>query len=558
MRKDHATDTDAKRLPQLTWILFLKFVDDLERTTEAEAELGGKPFRPIIPAPYRWRDWAVDRRFTGNDLLAFLNQEEVDLPSGGEGAAPTRGPGLFKRLAELTAEGAEDRRLVVAQVFQGTRNEARDGHVLRDVLDNVNEIHFTASEDVHTLSAMYEGMLREMRDASGQNGEFYTPRPLVKLIVQLVDPKLGEVVLDPACGTAGFLVETFEHLRQSATAPGQVATLQKSLLGVEVKPLPYLLAQMNLLLHGVENPQIDSENSLGKKITEITDRDRVDIILTNPPYGGEEKRGIPDNFPPDLRTSDTALLFLQLIVRKLRRPRDGRRGGRAAVVVPNGTPLTGGGVAARIREMLLAECRLDLVLRLPGGVFAPYTDIESNVLFFEYGRPTDKVWFYEHPLPAGVTKYTKTRYLTYDEFEPMLAWWQARVETSQAWAVDIGAEIKAARVVAEPLWARAEQLEKAARRDREDARALQRAGGGDDDVAKVIARAKETEASATEARQEGDAAYWPAFNLERRNPRAVVDVDQRTPEQLVDAIIEGEESILSLLREVRRALEARP
>lgn len=244
-----------------------------------------------------------------------MDQDEVNLPGPEVDGKPVRGPGLFKRLADLAAEGAEDRRLVVAQVFQGTSNEARDGHVLREVLDKVDEIHFNASDELHTLSALYEGMLREMRDAAGAAGEFYTPRALVKLIVQVMDPKVGEVVLDPACGTGGFLVETYEHLSKTLRDPTLRAPLQRSIRGVEVKPLPFLLAQMNLLLHGVEAPQVVSENSLGVKVTQITDRDRVDVILTNPPFGGEEREGIPKNFDPDLRTADTALLFLQLIVR---------------------------------------------------------------------------------------------------------------------------------------------------------------------------------------------------------------------------------------------------
>jgi type I restriction enzyme M protein len=281
-------------------------------------------------------------------------------------------------------------------------------------------------------------MLREMRDAAGDSGEFYTPRPVVKFMVAVTDPQLGETVLDPACGTGGFLVESYEHLRGQVKTTKDRELLQRhSLFGGEAKPLPYLLAEMNLLLHGVEAPNVEYGNSLAVKLGEIGDRDRVDVILTNPPFGGEEEAAIKGNFPSDLQTAATEQLFLQLIMRKLRRPgRDGKPAGRAAAVVPNGT-LFGDGVCARIKEQLLTEFNLHTVVRLPNGVFSPYTNIPTNLLFFDRSGATKSVWYYELPLPEGRRQYTKTQPVRFEEFSPILEWWNEREEHEQAWTVQV-------------------------------------------------------------------------------------------------------------------------
>lgn len=275
-------------------------------------------------------------------------------------------------------------------------------------------------------------MLKEMRDAAGDSGEFYTPRAVVRFMVEVIDPRLGETVLDPACGTGGFLVEAFSHMAKQCKTVQQREILQtRSIFGGEAKPLPYLLAQMNLLLHGLESPQISPTNSLAVKVTEIGDKDRVDVILTNPPFGGEEERGILSNFADDKQTAETALLFLQLIMRKLRRA---PKPGRAAVVVPNGT-LFGDGVCARIKEELLKDFNLHTIVRLPNGVFAPYTPIPTNILFFDRSGKTGSVWFYEQPVPEGRKNYTKTAPIQFDEFKPCLGWWKERTENDRAWKI---------------------------------------------------------------------------------------------------------------------------
>src|SRR2546422_3327909 len=307
MRKDKGLNGDLDRLPMLTWIMFLKFLDDLELQRETEAELAGKKFQRAIDPPYRWRDWANNPAgITGDELISFVNNEEAVRPDG------SRGPGLFAYLRGLTGRNGGDRRDVIATVFKGTINRMINGYLLRDVINKVSGIHFGSSEELHTLGALYETMLREMRDAAGDSGEFYTPRPVVRFMVQVVDPKLGETILDPACGTGGFLVEAFTHLeKQCRTVQDRQVLQRQSIIGGEAKSLPYLLAQMNLLLHGLESPRIDPGNSLRFPLREIGDKDRVDVIMTNPPFGGEEERGLLSNLPEDKQASETALLFLQ-------------------------------------------------------------------------------------------------------------------------------------------------------------------------------------------------------------------------------------------------------
>lgn len=430
MRKDKGLSTDLDRLPLLTWIMFLKFLDDMEQIEESRAALRGKRYQAAIRPPYRWRDWAAkEDGITGPELIAFVNYEEAIGPDG------KRGPGLLAYLRTLTGgNDAAKRRRVIATVFKDINCRMLSGYLLRDVINKVNGIHFLSKDDLFTIGLIYETMLREMRDAAGENGEFYTPRPVVKFMVEVINPRLGETVLDPAAGTGGFLVEAYEHLeKQCQTVEDRRVLQNRTIFGGEAKPLPYLLCQMNLLLHGLEAPVIDPENSLRFKLTELGDQDRVDVILTNPPFGGEEEAGIKGNFPADMQTSETALLFLQLIMRKLRRPGPrAEQGGRAAVVVPNGT-LFGYGVCARIKEKLLTEYNLHTIVRLPNGVFAPYTSIPTNILFFDRSGPTREVWYYEHPLPEGRKTYTKTMPLKFEEFKPCLDWWNNRKENDQAW-----------------------------------------------------------------------------------------------------------------------------
>ena len=426
MRKDKGLNGDLDRLPMLTWLMFLRFLDEREEEAEQLAALsGGEPYRPVVGPPYRWRDWALSPPYglTGDPLLHFIDGDEATFPDG------TTGPGLLAYLRQLSGTPLRD---AVAGVFDGLRNRMESGQLLREVIDAVDRLGFRSSEEIHTLGHLYESLLKEMRDAAGDSGEFYTPRAVVQFVVAATNPRLGEVVLDPAAGTGGFLVEAYRHLEAQVAGTADRRVLQTaSIRGQEAKSLPFLLCQMNLILHGLEAPDIVKGNSLDVRLADISTAERVDVILTNPPFGGEEERGILRGFPDDRQTAETALLFLQLIMRKLRAAPNP---GRAAVVVPNGT-LFGDGVAARIKQDLLTKFNLHTVVRLPNGVFAPYTSIPTNILFFDRSGPTQDVWYYEHPLPEGRKQYTKTQPLQFGEFAPCLAWWADRAENERAWKV---------------------------------------------------------------------------------------------------------------------------
>jgi type I restriction enzyme M protein len=407
MRKDAGLNGDLDRIPQLAWLLFLRAFDGLE----LNRQVTDPRFRPTIEAPYRWRDWAADPSGpTGEALLKFVNDD------------------LLPYLRGLTGTTTHDPRDVLAAVFKETYNRMLSGYLLRDVVNKVNEINFASSDDIHTMAHLYESMLREMRDAAGDSGEFYTPRPIIRFITHQVGPKLGEVVLDPACGTGGFLVEALEHLSPRVKTTQQRRALHSNLRGIEKKPLPFLLGMMNLVLHGVGQPNITRGNALATPITQIGKAQRVDVVLTNPPFGGAEEASIQANFPAGKQTAETAWLFLQLVVRIL------KDGGRCGIVVPNSV-LFAGGVGARIKEQLLNDCTLHTVVRLPDGAFEPYTAIPTNLLFFDKIGPTKEIWFYEVPPPEGRKKYSKTRPMRFDEFTGCQQWWTNRTENERAWRV---------------------------------------------------------------------------------------------------------------------------
>jgi type I restriction enzyme M protein len=553
LRKDKGLNGDIDRLPLLTWVMFLKFLDDLETLHEEEAALDGQPYHPIIESPYRWRDWAArEDGISGDELLAFISQDTAVRPDG------VSGYGLFRYLRSLAGTGEKgSQREVIANVFGGVQNRMVSGYLLRDIINKVNGIHFSASEEIHTLSHLYESMLREMRDAAGDSGEFYTPRPVVRFMVEVTAPKLGETVLDPACGTGGFLVESYDHLAEQVKTPDDRRILQRETLhGQEAKPLPYMLAQMNLLLHGLEAPMIAYGNTLAGKLTDIGERERVDVILTNPPFGGEEEAGIKASFPADKQTAETALLFLQYIMRKLRRQ---PKPGRAAVVVPNGT-LFGDGVSARIKEELLSEFNLHTIVRLPQGVFAPYTDIPANLIFFDRSGPTHDIWYYELPLPEGRKKYSKTAPLQYEEFAACLVWWNQREGNAQAWKIDFAANKADARARAEPLWKQAETERQAAielgKRLREIDLELTASNGTARKAAleaeqrDLKRRQQAHEETAKAAQREGDAIYWPIYNLDLKNPHAKAGLEHADPKDLVAAMRAREQDVIRLLAEI--------
>lgn len=412
MRKDAGVDGDAQRISQLGWMIFLKVFDD----HEAEKELMDARYRSPLPAHLRWRAWAADAEgITGDALLDFVNND------------------LFKLLKELPTTGKHGKVAgVVRGVFEDAFNYMKSGTLMRQVINKLNEIDFNRASDRHEFGDIYEKILGDLQSA-GNAGEYYTPRAVTQLAVDLVDPKLGESVLDPACGTGGFLTCAIEHVRKKyVKGPDDEELLQGSIHGVEKKPLPHLLCVTNMMFHGIEVPSnIRHDNTLAKPLQGYGPRDRVDVILTNPPFGGMEEDGIEGNFPPLFRTRETADLFLVLILTLL------KPGGRAAIVLPDGSLFGEGGVKTRIKEKLLEECNLHTVVRLPKGVFSPYTGIKTNVLFFTRGEPTKTVWYHEHPYPPGYKSYSKTKPLRIEEFEGLKKWWKKRREDERSWKVDV-------------------------------------------------------------------------------------------------------------------------
>jgi type I restriction enzyme M protein len=410
MRKDAGVDGDAQRISQLVWMIFLKIFDDRELEYEAMED----DYHSPIPEQLRWRNWAAnDEGMTGEALLNFVNNT------------------LFPTLKDLSLDATRDRRgLIVREVFQDAYNYMKNGTLVRQVVNKINEIDFNRSEDRHLFGDIYEQILRDLQNA-GNAGEYYTPRAVTQFMVDMVDPQLGERILDPAAGTGGFLACTVDHLRKQVKTPEDDTRLQASIEGVEKKQLPHLLCVTNMLLHGIEVPsQIRRDNTLAKPLISYGPRDRVNVIMTNPPFGGMEEDGIEQNFPQTFRTRETADLFLVLIVHLL------KDGGRGAVVLPDGT-LFGEGIKTRVKERLLTECNLHTIVRLPNGVFAPYTGIKTNLLFFTKGTPTREVWYYEHPYPPGYKSYSKTKPIRIEEFAPEKGWWHHRVETEYAWRVSI-------------------------------------------------------------------------------------------------------------------------
>lgn len=416
MRKDAGLDGDAQRLSQLVWLFFLKIIDDQDQ----QLELLQSEYQSPIPLNFRWRTWASNPEgMTGDELLVFLNDE------------------LFPSLKQLSIAGPNaNRKKMVRDVFEDAYNYMKSGQLLRQVVNEINAIDFNNLADRQHFGDIYEQILNDLQSA-GNSGEFYTPRAVTTFMVERINPQLGEVILDPACGTGGFLTCAIRHVRNNyVKAVADESKLQSSLRAVEKKPLPHMLSVTNMLLHGIEDPSfITHGNMLARPFTSYTESDRVDIILTNPPFGGKEEDGVDSNFPSHIQTKETADLFLALIIRLL------KVGGRAAVVLPDGS-MFGDGVKTRLKQMLLSECNLHTVVRLPNSVFKPYATVGTNLLFFEKGEPTREIWYYEHLVPASQKAYSKTRPIKLEHLDPITEWWggdsrSGRTETEAAWKVSL-------------------------------------------------------------------------------------------------------------------------
>lgn len=412
MRQDAGVDGDAQRISQLVWMLFLKVYD----AKEAEWELFEERYESIIPEELRWRNWAEDEEgITGDELLEFVNER------------------LFKELKDLTVDETTDKKgIIVKSVFEDSYNYMKSGTLLRQLINKLNEIKFDEYGERHAFNDIYESILKDLQSA-GNAGEYYTPRVLTEFIIDVLSPKIGDKIADFACGTGGFLVSSLEHLEKQIETVEDRQIVQSSLYGIEKKPLPHLLCMTNLMLHDLDVPNILRDNSLANNVRDYTKKDKFDVIAMNPPFGGVEEVGIQINFPSEFRTSETADLFMTLIMYRLQET------GRAGVVLPDGFLFGNDNAKIAIKKKLLSEFNLHTIVRVPNGVFAPYTSISTNVLFFDKSKATEQIDYYQVPLPEGIKNgFSKTRPFRVAHLEGVKKWWNNRhTEDINAYSVTI-------------------------------------------------------------------------------------------------------------------------
>jgi type I restriction enzyme M protein len=414
--KESGCSSELDYLEQKSWLLFLKYLDDLESEREDEAELEGKQYKRIITGFNRWSQWAAPKTadgkidvinaMTGNDLVEFVDNK------------------LFPFLKSLKATAASTNSLEfkIGEIFDELHNKIKSGFNLREVINMIDELHFESADDKHEMTVLYENNIQRMGNAGRNGGEYYTPRPLIRSIVKVVDPKIGETVYDPACGSAGFLCEAFNYMEEKIGSTTDNDILQHSTFyGIEKKPLPYIIATMNMIFHGVSAPNIIKANTLAINLTQIQEKDRKNVILANPPFGGNERGEVLQNF--EIRSSETAYMFMQHFVKML------KANGRAGIVIKN-TFLSNGDASA-IRKMLLETCNLHTVLDLPSGVFTG-AGVKTVVLFFTKGMPTEKVWYYQ------IDKhFTKTNPMTEKDLEEFLTLQKTKAESEHSWLLDV-------------------------------------------------------------------------------------------------------------------------
>ena len=410
MWQDTGLNGDAQRIEQLGWMLFLKIFSDKDK----ELELLDDNYTSPIPDLFHWvkakGNWAGDDEgMTGDELLEFVDRQ------------------LFPALRNIDVSTGNRRALIVREVFEGNNNYMKSGINIRKVLNKLNEMDFNVAKDRHAFGELYESILKGLQSA-GKSGEFYTPRAITSFITEMINPQLGEKILDPACGTGGYLTCAIEHLKLQANSVEESKSIGENIIGWEYKPLPYLLATTNLILHDMEVPNIRFGDALDQPLSNFTEKHRVNAILANPPFGGIVANNNENNFPQNFRTKESADLFLILMIHLL------KQGGRAGIVLPDGS-LTGDGVKQRVRQKLLEDCNLHTIIRLPNSVFQPYATVATNLLFFTKGTPTKEVWYYEHKLPEGQKAYNKTKPIQAKEFDPIKTWWTDRKESDIAWKV---------------------------------------------------------------------------------------------------------------------------
>ncbi|MGE8670150.1 MAG: N-6 DNA methylase [Achromobacter mucicolens] len=548
MRKDDGVDGDAQRLGQLTWMLFLKVFDQREEEWEDD----NPAYQSPLPERFRWRNWAAYKadadgkkkpQIAGSELIGFVNNE------------------LFPTLKDQIDADRSPQHKVIREVFRDANNYMKSGPQMLAVIEKLEEaINFHDFKTRASLGDVYEQMLNDLRGA-GNAGEFYTPRAITAFMADRVNPRLDkrETVMDPACGTGGFLTAAIDHFRNQLTTKSSAEdkrAIEELIHGIEKKQLPHLLCTTNMLLHGIDVPsQIEHRNTLGIGWNEWSANDKVDCVITNPPFGGYEDDGVGSDYPADLRTRETADMFMALIIKKLL-----KENGRAAVVLPDGF-LFGDGIKGTLKKLLLRDCKLHTIIRLPKGVFAPYTTIKTNLLFFTKGSTvddgtehfhTDTIWFYEHPYPPGYKSYSKTKPIRLEEFKPEQDWWGSeandfadRVENEFAWKVDFKTKREQAEAAAKPHWQRAEELSNQAAALEAQARELRNGLVGSTDatyrekveaqIGELRAKAEPLRLQARDAQAAGDRIYRPIFNLDIRNPNAPEE-ETHDPDLLLDKL----------------------
>ena len=400
MRMDAGISGDAQRIEQLVWILFLKVYDSKEENWEFDDD----EYESIIPKECRWRNWAEDQSLTGDKLLDFVNNK------------------LFPTLKNLQVNAETPiKKSIVLSTFEDANNYMKDGVYLRQIINVVNEIDFEDTKESHAFGDIYETILKELQ-AAGSAGEFYTPRAVTEFMAKMIKPKLGEKMADFACGTGGFLTSWLNELRKQVVTTKDNEAVDNSIYAIEKKPFPYLLCITNMLLHDMENPNINHANSLLKNVLDYTDDDKFDVILMNPPYGGHEDASVKGYFPDDLASSETADLFMSVIMYRL------KTDGRAAVILPDGFLFGNDNAKMSIKKKILTEFNLHTIIRMPASVFAPYTSITTNILFFDNSHPTKETWLYRLDMPEGYKHFSKTKPMKLEHFQPVMDWWNDRKE----------------------------------------------------------------------------------------------------------------------------------
>lgn len=407
MRNDAGINGDAQRIEQIAWMLFLKVYDAKEQDWEWDDE----EYTSIIPEECRWQNWAHDDKsgtvLTGDKLLDFVNNT------------------LFPTLKNLPVDASTPiKKAIVQTTFADANNYMKDGVLLRQVINVIDELDFSDYEESHAFGEIYETILKELQSA-GSAGEFYTPRAVTDFMAQVIQPQIGETMADFACGTGGFIVSWLKELKKLVNTTEDEEAYSNSIYGIEKKQFPYMLCVTNLLLHGLDVPQVYHSNTLLHDVLDYTESDKVDVILMNPPYGGSEKTDVKNHFPSDLASSETADLFMSVIMYRL------KQNGRAAVILPDGFLFGTDNAKVNIKKKLLREFNLHTIIRLPGSVFSPYTSITTNILFFDNTHPTEETWFYRLDMPEGYKHFSKTKPMKLEHFQPVLDWWNDRQEITE-------------------------------------------------------------------------------------------------------------------------------